>query len=480
MVYPNTHDTIVAVSSAWAPAPLGILRLSGPDALSVAGICCTDLDGAPLDAELASQTCHAVWIALPTAASEAHHSPRLPGRLVRFIAPRSYTGQDVVEMHTVGNPHLLRQLAQRLIDAGARPAEAGEFSARAYLNGKLPPDAIDEVYQRIHATSAAQLRLSLRHRGEDEAAARRALAERLTNLLARLEAGIDFVDEEDIRFIEGNEAGAELAALAQEVQRLSYTVWSDADTPHVTLVGLPNAGKSSLFNRLLGGARAIVSPVIGTTRDVLTARIAVSGTAIVLQDCAGLGYTPNELEAAAHRAASSAAERADLVLWVHDVSEPLSDNALTFLATLDPMRTLLVRNKCDRIPQTDDETPTAPIPDPHPDHFAGVADVSARTGAGLHDLERLIAEKVTTSGSGSSGASSDGAGNALSDNARLSAAAAGLQEAAAWIDQDPHLTQPELLAVHLHQILDHLVGIGQYARTDDLLGQIYSTFCVGK
>ena len=308
MRLPSTNDTIVAVSSGWAPSPVGIVRLSGPESHELVDAVVKWRKPLKPDSPRLFQACVAVDTRMT-----------LPATILLFCGPHSYTGQDMVEIHTIGCLPALRSLCATLIEGGARRALPGDFTARACLGGRLAADQVEAVLSLINAENAADARAAarvsfgMRLRCADE------LMTRLKDLLALIEAGIDFVEEEDVSFISPSQvcrAIEEMQAILNEWQTTSdRTVQSGK--PHVALAGLPNSGKSTLFNALLDRARAIVSPVIGTTRDVISADIDV-GVAIMLQDTAGLSSMCDDLEAATHLASENAAQQADRVLWVHD------------------------------------------------------------------------------------------------------------------------------------------------------------------
>ena len=313
MQFPAIEDTIIAVSSGWEARPLGIVRLSGPDSFDLV----QSFGATPRpSAQHSYQSLN--WLKLESGVE-------LPASIYWFHRPHSYTGQDLVEVHTVGCLPLLRELCSRLIEQGARRALPGEFTARAYLAGKLEAEQVEDVLALISTDcQSAELR-TLRARRASIAALESALREKILKLLSLVEAGIDFVEEDDIHFISSAQMQV---ALAEALAMLPDCGLHDrhifyAAKPHIALAGPPNAGKSTLFNTLLDCERAIVSPVLGTTRDVLSAEIDIGGLSVVLQDCAGLGRTENELELASHLASEHVAAQADLVLWLHPAGDTL-------------------------------------------------------------------------------------------------------------------------------------------------------------
>ncbi|MFO0840615.1 MAG: GTPase [Phycisphaerae bacterium] len=440
MERPSLSDTIVAVSSGWTASPVGIVRLSGATSISLAA---------------------ALGVAEPS--SESRHVEArlaldddltLPATAFIFRAPHSYTGQDVVELHTVGNLPLLRALCARLIALGARRALPGEFTARAVLGGKLSPEQVAGVLALMHAGDQSGARAASRAAGVRQAQRVAALVDELTDLLARVEAGIDFVDEEDVRFITRDELDERLTALLSEANALAGIAGCDAlSRPHVALAGLPNAGKSTLFNALIGRQRAIVSPIVGTTRDVLSAEVRLGDCDVVLQDCAGLGDATDDLALAAHVAAERATENADLVLWIHDATVGWTNAEREIVERIDRERVLIVGSKAEFASHSGRGTPIAVC-------------VSAVTGEGLRELRSRVAERLS---------------NRTPEPpwpSHLSACIAALHRSIAALAQVDRA--PELMAIELRLACAELRKSCDPETADALLERIFAQFCVGK
>ncbi len=452
---PGLTDTIVAVSTAWQPAPLGIIRLSGPDAIRLCRTLVPSQPGTP------SATPHAEWI--DTRLRLAHHT--IPATLHTFHAPHSYTGQNLVEIHTIGNPPLLRQISLQLIQAGARRALPGEFTARAYLNGRLAAPQVAGVLGLLTARQIADARQAARLARHGTHRQLAAIVDRLTGLLARIEAGVDFVEEEDIRFITPAEVACELHELHAALQAVESTTAAPAQHlhPHVALVGLPNAGKSTLFNALLGTERAIVSPILGTTRDVLSSEVTIDGVKLVLQDCAGLGTTTNDLELATHTATERAADQADLILWLHPADKPWSPTEDAVWKDLSHDRCLLVLSKTD-LP--------AAVPFCTPSLSHAPVQISAATGTGLSDLRTALVRRLSTVG----GTDAPGVGDE-----RIRTAREALDRALALVEPSAAtLTHEELIALELRLAIEQLGRGGQRTLDEEVLERVFSQFCVGK
>jgi tRNA modification GTPase len=453
MHMPNTSDTIVAVSTGWRPSPLATVRLSGPASFAWAERIGVRPAG----------TCWPGWTAGRLQLDERRV---LPVTVLWFRAPRSYTGQDVVELHTVGCLPLLRELAARLIELGARRALPGEFTARAFVNARLTAAQVEGVLALMRAGHEAAVREAARLARGLERRVAEEVAEGIVALLALIEAGIDFVEEEDIRFITAEEVVRRIDGLMSGLNAARRQGASDArlGRPHIAVAGLPNAGKSTLFNRLLGYERALVSPVLGTTRDVLSADIEVRGVAAVLQDCAGVGGTADELELACHLASESAAEAADLVLWVHAMNGPWDERETAACTRVAPERRLLVWSKADLV--AEGLPPAAAVA------FAGTVAVSATYGTGMEGLHELLASRLNGLPPLGGEALREGDyGATVAALGRARAIAAGAVGG---------LPFPELVALELRAAHEVLAVASSQVLEERLLTRIFETFCVGK
>ncbi len=450
---PNLNDVIVSVSSGWEPSPLGIIRLSGPGCFDLVEQVGPAVPTGPLPR----------WT---SALVRVDDEAALPACLLWFRAPRSYTGQDVVELHTVGCLPLLRALCVRLMALGARRALGGEFTARALINGRMSAAQVERVLELMRARDETGLRQAARAQRDSRSECLQAIVEKLTTLLARLEAGLDFAEEEDVRFVTAAEVlGVIDAALTDLLSVGALGVDRRAARPHIALVGPPNAGKSTLFNALLGRQRAIVSPVLGTTRDVLSAELSLKGITVVLQDCAGLGGDCEELDLATHLATERAARQADLVLWLHPLDQPWDGPAIRVCSTLPPGRRLLVYSKAD--------LPAHWAARPPPLDFAEVLEVSAASGAGLSELRERLAALVATIVT--SGMPADSAAEVTAAKLALERARDALREA-----DTGDAAGAELVSLELREAIEAL-GAKQSRPLDELLlDRIFSEFCVGK
>lgn len=456
-------DTIVALSSAPGRSPRALLRLSGPGTALVL----RDLLGTDLTERHASCA-----VAHLTAAIE------LPVLVCRFKAPRSYTGEDSAEIQLPGNPYLVERVLARLIatpGVPVRAAQPGEFTARAYLNGKLTLEQAEGIGATIAAQTAEQLEAASHLAAGTTGARYRAWADQLTTLLALVEAGIDFSDQEDVVPIPGEKLAERLDELAGQIgEFLGARAGSEVAgaLPTVVLVGAPNAGKSTLFNALLGRTRAVVTPIAGTTRDVLRETLDLSrdhpgASPVTLADLAGLdegagGVAAQEAQSAARRAIADS----DLVIYC----DPLGRfPALPGLPTGHPV--IRVRTKAD-LPGPTPTTPTIPASTTTP--TTGTLPVCALDRWNLGALRRAIADAAC---------SSRAAGEAAlvpRHRHALAGASAGIADARRPCVRPGRLRDPELIAGSLRQALDALGGLVGNISPDDVLGRVFSTFCVGK
>jgi tRNA modification GTPase len=436
---PHVEDTIVAVSSAPGPGARALVRVSGPRAREVVA---------------------RVFDALPQPAGRfaggslslsGVHSP-IPAALYFFAGPRSYTGQDVAELHTVGSPPLVERLVADLIAAGARPARAGEFTLRAFLAGKKDLTQAEAVYAVIEAGSESDLRAALAQMAGGVSRPLDALRDDLLNLLADTEAALDFADE-DIEFVSASETVRRLSAAADQLEALERQLDDrgvSGRPVRIALVGAPNAGKSSLFNALTGGA-ALVSDVPGTTRDYLTRPLLLDGISAELIDTAGWQRANDTIEEQAQRLGGEQAARADVVVWCSEEGTFADADAERLRATGAVV--LEVRTKCD----------TAPGPNP--------LSCSVVASTGLDALRAALAR-----------AARELARPALAPSqsrcrAHVRAAREQLADAR---DQAARGEPPELLALNLRAALDALGELTGAVYTNDLLDRIFSRFCIGK
>ncbi len=442
---PHPDDTIVAVGSAHGGGARAIVRVGGPDTRSV-------IDRVFRPGVPAKPDRHLVPGALPL---PGIHSP-LPATLYFFPGPRSYTGQDLAELHTLGSPPLVERLVAELLSAGARPAQPGEFTLRSFLAGKKDLPQAEAVNAVIAAGTDADLQLALAQLAGGVTRPLASLRDGLLNLLADLEAALDFSDEQ-IEFVGRTETLARLESaldqLAAVARQLDDRTVSGRPV-RVALVGRPNAGKSSLFNAL-GGGDAIVSNLPGTTRDYLTRRFPLGGTEVELIDTAGWLAPADTLEEQAQRLGEGVAGSADLILWCDEHGVFAEADASRLAAA--GAEILRVRTKADRAGRT----PTA---------REGVA-CSVLSPNGTDELRLALADCFAALARPAIAPSQSRCRH------HIAASAAHLQAARDHIAKgDP----PELTASALRAALDQLGEMTGAIYTNDLLDRIFSRFCIGK
>ena len=441
----TASDTIAAVATASGRAGVGIVRLSGPAAHAIATRVAGPLP-APGQARL---------VTFRDAAGE----PIDQGLLLCFSAPHSFTGEDVAEFQAHGGPVVLGGLLDAALGLGARRAGPGEFSQRAFLNGRLDLAQAEAVADLIAAGSATQARAALRSLSGEFSTAVQALTDRLLALRVEVEAGIDFA-EEDIETADRDRIGTALAALEDDVSSLVASAERGrrlTDGTVVVLAGRPNAGKSSLLNCLSGQDAAIVSAEPGTTRDVLREAVSLGGCALELIDTAGLRPDPGAIEAEGIRRAEREMRRADHILFLVDAADPAAVAAAAgdIAALPAGIPASVVYTKCDRA--------AAP---------AGALGLSTVTGEGV---DRLVARLAGLAGAGDGGA---GTFSARARHVAALARAAGHVAVARQVAAAGRAN--ELLAEELRLASAALGEVTGEVSSDDLLGAIFSTFCIGK
>lgn len=444
-------DTIAALATPTGTSALAVIRASGPDCARVA-------------AEILGRS------PTPRHAHYCDYRAAGDGRvlddvlLTFFPGPHSYSGEDSLEISTHGNPLIAQYVLEDLLKRGLRAAEAGEFTRRAFLSGRLDLSQAEAVMDVIHARSERALAVARRQLEGSLGRHLNALTDSLLLVLARIEAYIDFPDEdlppEDRRVVLG-----ELDGVLRGTDRLLATShYGDVlrDGLKTVILGEPNAGKSSLLNRLLGRERALVSDRPGTTRDFIEERILIGPHAIRLIDTAGLNPSPEELERLGIEKTLERAAEADLVLWVVDASRPCPTLPTEVQARLNIDKILVIKSKCDLNAMCE---PPVGLP---------VVEVSAVTGVGLEALSEAIARRADAF----SGQQGD---EVIAINARhadaLRRAGDCLCAAKAKLLQEGPV---ELLASDLRGALDACAEICGRIDNERMLDHLFRTFCIGK
>lgn len=443
-------DTIVAAATPPGRGGVAIVRICGPVCERIA------------EALLGSLP--APRLATATGFRAADGTLLDHGLALYFPAPHSYTGDSVLELHGHGGPVVVEALIRRALELGARRAQPGEFTQRAYLNGKLDLAQAEAVADLIDAASEAAASAALRSLAGEFSERVQALSDALGQVRVLVEAAIDFA-EEQIDVLSDQALSARLQQAQQQLGELRAgsrqgRLLTEGMT--VVIAGRPNAGKSTLLNRLAGHEAAIVTDIPGTTRDVLRERILIDGMPLHLLDTAGLRDSTDPIELEGIRRARAAMSSADRVLYVVDASD------LSGMAGFDEQRqalppnvpVTLVLNKIDLAPGASMESPDA-----------SVMRVSARSGEGLEALRAHLKDSVGF----------DAAGGAVSARARHVEALERVQQHVSQaVVQLSGRGTPELVAEELRRAQQALGEIVGEVSSDELLGRIFSTFCIGK
>ena len=451
-----TDDTIVAIATPPGRGALGIVRISGPRTIEIATRVLERRE--PLEPR------HATFTRVRAEAGEG--SPAFDEVVATlFAAPHSYTGEDLVEITTHGSPVVLGGVLKSAQDAGARLAEPGEFTLRAFLNGKRDLIQSEAVADLIDAATPLQARVAFDQLEGTLTARIRAIDAELFDLIARLEASLDFPDE-GYHFIGRSSATKDIA----RVLGMTDALLADAtrgrmirDGATVVVVGRPNAGKSSLFNRLLGSDRAIVTPIPGTTRDLVSEVVDIDGLAVTLVDTAGWHHTTDLVESEGIDRGTKAVAVADLVILVMDRSTPLTDEDAILLTNTGQLNRITVLNKSDLPAHIGESTVVGQI-----------AHLSALTGDGVESVRRLIRRALTGEERLRDGAAvSNRRHITLLEECRVLFQSA--LDACGTQNLPEEFLLTDLQSARLR--LDEIVG---RRTTEDTLRHIFSRFCIGK
>jgi tRNA modification GTPase len=461
----DLDDTIAAIATATGAAGLAVVRVSGPRALAVAGAV---FEGSRPLVDAAANTLHHGWALAPGPAGREREQLDEVVAAV-FRAPHSYTRQDVVELSCHGGALSAARVLAALVAAGARPARPGEFTLRAFLEGRLDlvqaeavADLVRAETQAAHDLALAQLRGGLSRRLA-------ALAEAVSDAAAEVEARVDFAEDVGGVEVPPHVVTAVAAAEAELDDLLAGADYARAVREGVTVVlaGRPNVGKSSLFNALLGAPRAIVTAAPGTTRDLVSEVVEVAGVRVTLTDTAGLRRGGDEAESEGVRRAGAALGESAAVIWVVDGAAPLAAEDRRIAARLTGRRVLVALNKRD-LPAVMAPAQAAALLDPAP---AAALAVSATRGDGVVELRAALGE-LLSGGRGLTGAVANRRHAEALERAR-----AGLGRARAAAAAG---APGEIVALELREALGALGEVAGRALGGDILERIFSRFCIGK
>lgn len=452
-----THPTIAAIATAPGRGGVGVIRLSGKNLL-------------PLAEKISGGKTPKPRVALYTDFLDADGRAVDNGLMLYFAAPASFTGEDVIELQGHGGPVVMQMLLERCLQLGARLAEPGEFTKRAFLNNKLDLAQAESVADLIDASSQSAARMAVRSLKGAFSQHIHALVDDLITLRMLVEATLDF-PEEDIDFLEAADARGRLAELQGRLKTVLQSAEQGAilrEGMNVVLVGAPNVGKSSLLNALAGDDVAIVTDIAGTTRDTVREQITLDGVPVHIIDTAGLRDTDDVVEQIGIERSQKAVREADVALILIDPAEGINAKTQAILDSLPPtLKKIEIRNKIDLAGETAEMVSDGL-------KLAGGADtlikLSAKTGAGLDLLKQALLNEIGWQG--------ESEGLFLARRRHLAAlheAEAELENAALCGNR-----QIELLAEHLRLAQAACSEITGEFTADDLLGVIFSRFCIGK
>jgi tRNA modification GTPase len=458
----NPEDTIAAISTPLGVGGIGIVRISGPQTREILGKVFRRRRGR---GPLLSRRFYLGDIIRP------RQTTVIDEVLAAFMEkPRTYTREDVAEIQAHGGALVLREILEAVLQCGARLAEPGEFTKRAFLNGRIDLTQAEAVIDLIQSKTRRSLEMANLQREGRLGMEIRRIREDLLNLMALLEAGIDF-PEEEIPELSGEEVNRRLQGALEKLDLLLRTydrgkIYRDGVS--AVIIGRPNVGKSSLLNALLREDRAIVTPIPGTTRDVIEEMVNVRGIPLKIMDTAGLHPAWEQVEVEGVRRTRERLAHADLVIWVLDGSEPITTQDLDILPQVQPGKTVVAVNKND-LPRR---------LDPHDlrEHLAGapLISVSALLHSGIDRLEEAIGELVLDG-------KQDSSAEILLSNLRhkqaLERAREGLAQALATSGAN---LSAEFISVDLGRALQALGEIVGETTSEDILDRVFSQFCIGK
>jgi tRNA modification GTPase len=451
----NLDDTIIAIATPPGRGGIGVVRLAGPEARTIAGPMLR------LKHELAAGR------AVFGEVIEPYSGERIDEAVVTFFAkPHSYTADDVIEISAHGAPVVLRHIVELATSRGARLAEPGEFSMRAFLNGRIDLTQAEAVRDLIESQTLYQAKVAAQQLEGALSRRLQPIKRKLVELVAVMEAGIDFA-EDDVSVLPAAQILSRLEEVLVPLEQLRAS-FAYGKIVHegltLAIVGRPNVGKSSLFNRLVERERAIVTATPGTTRDLVTETVALGGIPIKLVDTAGIRHSTDEAESIGIRKSYEALSEADLVLVVLDSSRQLSAEDRELLEVGGKRRAMAIANKSDLAPNV------------QPD-IAGmkVFSTSALTGEGIDALREAILEEI--SGHSVRGEQETGFLTNIRHQRLVEESLSSIEVACQAVKRNiPH----EMIMLDLYGALRPLDAITGETTTDDILNLIFSSFCIGK
>ena len=447
-------NTIVALATPLGRSGIGVIRLSGETSLEIARKLTRDNDFSPK-----SHLAKLRKIYVPETTEVLDEA-----LITYFQSPRSFTGEDVIEISCHGSPIILRQIIDFCLKLDARMAEAGEFSLRALANGQINLSQAEAIRDLIDAQTVAAARQSVRQLRGELSHQLQPLKDDLLNIIVVLESSLEFV-EDDLPELQSAKIKSDLHKYSEDLGRMASTFQSGKlirEGLKVALVGRPNVGKSSVFNALIGIDRAIVTAIAGTTRDQLHEKFTIDNVPISLIDTAGLRETSDLVESIGVERSKRLMVDADLVVVLLDGSENLNEEDNEIIKQVEELKHLFVVNKCDL-----EQASTKQL------FSSAMLKISAKTGEGIDELQKAIIELFSVENVAN-------AGFLITDARHYDLLMRAKSEIEKSISLMSNGASEEITLIGLHNALGYLGEITGETTTEDVLSRIFSTFCIGK
>ena len=466
---PYTDDTIVALATATGVGAISVIRLSGKEAIELADKVFKTLSGKPLS-EAPSHTVH-----LGTIKSETQVIDECLATI--FKGKKSYTGEPVVEFSCHGSAYITQEVIKLCLANGARLAQAGEFTKRAFLNGKLALNQAEAVADLIASDSQAAHQVALQQMRGGFTSEIEDLRQELLNFASLIELELDF-SEEDVEFADRSQFEQLLKRIKTTLQTLIQSFSAGNAIKNgipVAIVGKPNAGKSTLLNTLLNEERAIVSDIAGTTRDTIEETLHIAGVTFRFIDTAGIRDTKDQIEAIGVEKAKEKIKKAQLILYLYNEKENTTDEVIHFVTENyhKEAKFILLHNKIEDLQEVitpfDNEI-LASIPE---EYIFSQLRISAKENININELKKILSLYVKNL--------SPSAGNTIITNIRHYEALNNALQALEKVEEGMQIhLSGDLLAIDIRETLYHLGSITGAVSNDELLGNIFSRFCIGK
>lgn len=479
----NLSDTIAAIATPAGEGGIGIVRISGPDTERIAHrifrpsknppslpFLGTDFKYVPVG--LGGFESHRLYYG--TILNPSDNYPLDDALMAIMRKPKSFTGEDVVEFHCHGGQLVLQRVLEIVLRLGARVAEPGEFTKRAFLNGKMDLAQAEAVIDLIRAKTDLSMKVARAQREGNLSQKINQIKEAVVDLLVPIEAGLDFPDEEDVSMLSDPEIESRLGQIRKEMEKLLFSYDEGKilkEGISCIILGRPNVGKSSLLNLLLREERAIVTPIPGTTRDVIEDVVNIKGIPLKLMDTAGLRETEDEVESIGIRFTMKKLEASQMVLFVADISAGEFGEDIKILKKISDKKIIVIGNKVDKASQD--------AKDLFHNAFKGIikVEISALLDRGIEQLRQTI----YTEARGKKGEARDASQEIVLSNTRHKIS---LEQAHRAIIKAEGSVQSglsgEFIAVELREAVERLGEITGAVTTEDILDRIFSQFCIGK